>query len=266
MKNTILFLLAFLPILTFAQPTQIIAGGQSIGANWNIGPNDAFRFGIGTNGTARLYFGSSGRVFSNTITDFIVSPSDSAKAMGGAIGIFGAPNNYLKTEESGNVVTVVSNNGDAMVINGGTNTDWTGTEFRLKSPSGGAAPNVSFREADGNGTSEIDLKAPESLSASFTQTLTAATGIIPACLNGSATLDFADTAAGTSTDLTVTVTGAADGDLVSIGISNGSTVANGCFTGWVSATNTVTIRFANNSLVASLDPASGTFKAQVCKQ
>jgi hypothetical protein len=84
-------------------------------------------------------------------------------------------------------------------------------------------------------------------------------------ITNTATLDFPSTAAGTSSDLTITVTGAADGDAVSIGVANGSTVANGCFTAWVSATNTVTIRFSNNDLVAALDPASGTFKATVLK-
>jgi hypothetical protein len=84
-------------------------------------------------------------------------------------------------------------------------------------------------------------------------------------LVNTATLDFGSTAAGTATDLTITVTGAADGDAVSIGVPNGSTVANGSFTAWVSATNTVTIRFSNSNLVTALDPASGTFRAVVLK-
>jgi hypothetical protein len=84
-------------------------------------------------------------------------------------------------------------------------------------------------------------------------------------LYGTATLDFGNTAAGTSTDLTVTVTGAADGDVVSLGVVNASTVANGSFSAWVSAANTVTVRYANNSLVTAYDPASGAFKIRVIK-
>lgn len=84
-------------------------------------------------------------------------------------------------------------------------------------------------------------------------------------LTATATLDFGSTAAGVATDLTITVTGAADGDAVTIGVPNGSTVANGVFTGWVSAANTVKIRFANTNLVTTLDPASGTFRAVVIK-
>lgn len=87
--------------------------------------------------------------------------------------------------------------------------------------------------------------------------------VLPKTLTGSATLNFGSTAAGASSDLTITVTGAAAGDKVVLGVDAGSTVANGCFTAWVSATNTVTVRFSNNDLLTALDPASGTFKVSV---
>jgi hypothetical protein len=60
--------------------------------------------------------------------------------------------------------------------------------------------------------------------------------------------------------LTVSVTGAALSDVVSIGIPNSSMpAANLNYTAWVSATNTVTIRFNNSSGIAQ-DPDSGNFK------
>jgi len=93
----------------------------------------------------------------------------------------------------------------------------------------------------------------------------ATTYIIDKVLKGSATLDFPSTAAGTSSDLTITVTGAADGDVVSLGVPNGSTLANGVFSAWVSAADTVKVRFTNTNLVTALDPASGTFKVNVSK-
>jgi hypothetical protein len=83
-------------------------------------------------------------------------------------------------------------------------------------------------------------------------------------LTGSATLDFGSTAAQTSSDLTITVTGAADGDVVSLGVPNASVNANTNYTAWVSAANTVTVRF-NNYSSAAVDPASGTFKVFVTK-
>lgn len=85
------------------------------------------------------------------------------------------------------------------------------------------------------------------------------------CLTNTATLDFPSTTAGNANDLTITVTGAAIGDAVSIGVDNASTLSDGEFSAWVSATNTVKIRFSNNNLVTALDPASGTFRATVIK-
>jgi hypothetical protein len=83
-------------------------------------------------------------------------------------------------------------------------------------------------------------------------------------INGSATLDFGNTSAQNSADLTITVTGAASGDVVSLGVPNGSVSANTCFTAWVSATDTVTVRF-NNYSSGAVDPSSGTFKVKVFK-
>lgn len=83
-------------------------------------------------------------------------------------------------------------------------------------------------------------------------------------LTGSATLDFPSTTTLLSADLTITVTGAADGDVVSLGVPNAAVNANTCYTAWVSATNTVTVRF-NNYSSGTVDPASGTFKVFVTK-
>lgn len=83
-------------------------------------------------------------------------------------------------------------------------------------------------------------------------------------LSSTATLNFPSTLTLTSSDLTITVTGAADGDPVSVGVPNGSILANSNFTAWVSSANTVTIRFSNFSAI-SLDPASGSFRATVTK-
>jgi len=84
-------------------------------------------------------------------------------------------------------------------------------------------------------------------------------------LKGSATLDFASTAAGAVTDLTITVTGAADGDVVSLSVPNASQTTTGSFSAWVSATNTVTVRYRIAALVGAEDPASGVFKVPVTK-
>lgn len=84
-------------------------------------------------------------------------------------------------------------------------------------------------------------------------------------LTSTATLDFPSTNNDSFDNLTVTVTGALDGDVVTLGIPNASVpAANSNFTAWVSDANIVTIRFNNNSGV-SQDPASGSFKVFVTK-
>lgn len=86
-------------------------------------------------------------------------------------------------------------------------------------------------------------------------------------LSGTASLNFGATAANDCDDLTITVTGAADGDVVSLGVptalaSSGETSVSG----FVSASNTVTVRRCNhNSGGASPDPAAATVRAQVTK-
>lgn len=81
-------------------------------------------------------------------------------------------------------------------------------------------------------------------------------------LTGSATLNF-DLTSVNYEDLTVTCTGAAAGDVVSIGVPNGAVVADVTYFGWVSATNTVSIRASRVGGGGAANPASGTFKVKV---
>lgn len=99
----------------------------------------------------------------------------------------------------------------------------------------------------------------------FYATITTGTAVhkIARILVNTATLDFPSTPANGQSDLTITVTGAVAGDAVSIAVPNAS-ATTGTFWGWVSAADTVTIRFHNTS-GGSVDPASGTFKAVVIK-
>lgn len=83
-------------------------------------------------------------------------------------------------------------------------------------------------------------------------------------LSSSVSLDFPNTAAAAASDLTIAVTGASSGDVVSLGVPGGSVPAGGSYFGWVSASNTVTVRFSN-STAGALNPAVGTFRAMVTK-
>lgn len=97
----------------------------------------------------------------------------------------------------------------------------------------------------------------------FTETST--TYILGKGLGGSATLDFPSISAGGVQSLTITVTGAADGDEVYPGIPNAAFTAGLVYTMRVSATNTVTVD-VYNSTGSPIDPASATFKAFVLKR
>lgn len=80
-------------------------------------------------------------------------------------------------------------------------------------------------------------------------------------LSATASLNFGSINAAASADLTITVTGAAEGDAVAIGLP-ASPAAGIVFFGFVSATNTVTIR-AMNITGSPVDPASATYRATV---
>jgi hypothetical protein len=86
----------------------------------------------------------------------------------------------------------------------------------------------------------------------------------PNGLTGSDTLDFPSTGSHSSADLTITVTGAADGDMVILGVPNASVTNDSNYTAWVSTANTVTVRF-NHYGSGNSNPASGTFKVYVIK-
>jgi hypothetical protein len=84
----------------------------------------------------------------------------------------------------------------------------------------------------------------------------------PNGLSGSGTLDFPSTGAHSSSDLTITVTGAAVGDIVILGTPVQD--IDGTFTAFVSTANTVTVRY-NHYGSGNTNPASGTFKVYVIK-
>ena len=86
-------------------------------------------------------------------------------------------------------------------------------------------------------------------------------------LSGTGAVDFTALAAGTCETFTITVTGAANGDTVALGIPAAAwaTTEYATIQGWVSAANTVTVKRCNitNATTALSDPASVTIRATV---
>jgi hypothetical protein len=83
-------------------------------------------------------------------------------------------------------------------------------------------------------------------------------------LTNTASLDFPNTGGWGNSSLTMTLTGAALGDVVVLGVPNSSTNANSYFFAWVSSANTVTVRYLNN-IASNNNPAAGTFRVSVIK-
>jgi hypothetical protein len=79
-----------------------------------------------------------------------------------------------------------------------------------------------------------------------------------------AVLDFPSTSAQTSRDTTISVSGAAIGDAVSLGVPPTSMTTNCSYMAWVPVANNVTVRFINSS-TGALNPASGIFRVAVMK-
>lgn len=95
-------------------------------------------------------------------------------------------------------------------------------------------------------------------------TSTASRTIFARVLKGSATLDFPDTVSGSSSSLTITVTGVATTDAsVAIQRDNAS-IAGTFYEAVITGTNTVTVYFHNFS-GSNQNPASGTFRVTVTK-
>ena len=84
-------------------------------------------------------------------------------------------------------------------------------------------------------------------------------------IKASATLDFPSTGPNTNSDLTATVTGAAVGDVVTVTPPLAAISAHSCYTAWVSAANTVTVRFNHYGTGGATNPASGVFNIIVTK-
>ena len=85
----------------------------------------------------------------------------------------------------------------------------------------------------------------------------------PVILEATATIDFTSISAQTSQDQTVTVPGAAVGDIAVV--SDPSAINAGLtWAAFVSATDTVKVRLSNVT-VGSIDPASASFTVKVLK-
>lgn len=187
-----------------------------------------------TNGTERLRLSASSLTSSNVgNVDWVASSQWSAFV--GARGMFITSAGVVATTDIFSLVNPL-----------GTGT--AAAEFRLYEDNDNPTPNY------------VSVTVP-TITANYAQTMSAATGEIGVWLRGSGTIDFPSTGVQSQSESNITVTGAAVGDAVVVGVPNN---IQGIFTAYVSATNTVTVRYSNTA-ATSLDPASGTFIVHVKK-
>jgi hypothetical protein len=141
----------------------------------------------------------------------------------------------------------------------------TGPTAKFNLPAGTSSANTApLKFISGTNLTTPENGAVEYDGTNYFATSSSTRYTIAKTLTSTASLNFSSTSAQSSADLTITVTGAADGDAVSLGVPNGSVNNNSNYTAWVSASNTVTVRF-NNYSSGSIDPASGTFRVSVIK-
>jgi hypothetical protein len=249
---------------------------NAIGANGGaIGTSDNYDFSIKTNNTARINVLNTGEVGIGVagaagFKMFIVSAGNTS----------GTYHSLYRNGNAENIFTILDDGSTGIGnANTGANTNtFYGTQkFNAKSFAGGTtAPTALLHIAAGTAsantaplkfTSGTNLTTPEDGAVEYNGSnlqldVSTTRYTLDKSLTGSATLDFASTGSGAVADLTITVTGASVGDVVVLGVPNGSVTATATFTAWVSATDTVTVRFSPK---ATEDPASGTFKVRVIK-
>lgn len=239
-----------------------------------------------TSGTGNIAIGTNSGLANTTAANntFVGDNSGRGWTTGGTNVAIGASAGYAGGSQINNVTnssaigyntfTTLSNQvviGNTSVVTGGIGVQNPSAMWQIKSGTAAAstAPTKLAQFAPVLNTVP-ERYALEVDSTSTSQNLYYTSGVTPTrytvtkSLTSTATLDF-DLTALNYQDLTVTVTGAADGDAVSIGVPNGASVADVTYYGWASATNTVTIRAARVGGGGAADPASGTFRVSVLK-
>lgn len=235
---------------------------------------------FGTNGTSQVYVDKDGVLNSlkfyipaNTTTYGIDSDGDwslkragtaIASVVGGGVLINTGNSLYFRSYDpifiapAAGVISLVGNGNHSLRVYGTVYAD----ESNHARASLSATTNtvVLAAETAGTGADNISINL---IPAGTSGVVIGSGGAgITKVLSATATLNF-DLSAVTVEDLTITVTGAADGDVVTLGVPNGSVTTSVQYSAWVSAADTVTVRARTSA--AGENPASGTFRATVIK-
>jgi hypothetical protein len=274
-SQTVRFRQNVLPIQGAANPT----GGWRLQSEINNSGTWADRLTVRTDGIdiANDYriglladaIGISFRNYSSTSAIYFSIASTSVLNLGSS---------QMSTVFNGFTVTQTNAANDVLQLGANTSTaSATAVAQTLKGPNatGTTSTGGSLTIAGGTGTSaggaviiSTAATTTQTERARFSSagvTIGASGTAIASVISATATLDFASTAAHECSVSNITVTGAAVGDVVAIGIPPDAIGTSGVFFGYVSATDTVSIRYHNTDKNNAVDPASGTFRATVIK-
>jgi hypothetical protein len=268
-------------------PTKVTKGGDTDGVDLNLGTLDTKNVNILADGTAAVSIttekriginksdpqaslhiygpgtnGSGGNIFfGDSLTNGpvpYVSLGENAGTDSDALAAFGKNGIFIRTGSStGTSALYISPTGLIGLANESP------TALLHLQPCAAGANSSSLKIPTGTLSTASD-GAIDKDATNFYACIGTTRFKIARVLTGSAVLNFPNTLAQTSSDLTIAVTGAAVGDAVSFGVNPTAVTANTCYTAWVSAADVVTVRHNNYSALAS-NPASATFKVEVLK-
>ena len=227
------------------------AGGNATGDLTGSYPNPS----IAPNAVA-LTTDTTGNYVASVATDNgLTGAATGAEGSSGTLGL-----DYSQTTSSSSTLaneTVFGVNG---VLFEGGNSDAFET---LLTPSAGGADRV-ITLPDLNGTVALTGNPASFTALTATSSLTVGTGpSVNGWFSGTASLDFPAVPANSCVVDHVTVTGAATGDTLALGVPVAATVADVNYTGYVLAGDTVTVKACNVATAASANPPAGTFRADV---
>jgi hypothetical protein len=265
----------------FDSTTNTYRVSQNGGAYTNLGTLSSFTAASATNTIDNLNFAQTWNwstantqtplsINANILTTgSILSLATSNPLVNSTNGLLYVANTGSST--SGTIARIQSNSttgaGLTVLANGNIGIGTTSPTARLNLGAGTATANTSpLKFTAGTNLTTAEAGALEWDGTNlFLTTSGAVRQTINQGLTAAASLDFPSTAVGAVSNLTVTVTGAALNDVVSLGVPNDSVPVTGDFSAWVSAANTVTVRYTNNSTTTAQDPAINTFKVFVTK-
>ena len=170
------------------------------------------------------------------------APGEVTIAAGSAAAVTGTGN-----AQSGASISITAGNGST---GGTTNSDGGRIHLVPGSPGSGALVGDVVIGRQTNGASRGGLQIGPALGGSVS---------ITNVLGGSASLDFPSTAAGTFSDLPITVTGVVSNNCaVSLSVPWMCATNGGAFVTY-NSNDTIFVRFLNGNLVTAIDPPAGTF-------